>query len=444
MSDKKSGIALPRMQWYVIGVIAIVLILGGLRIASSLADKGTSYQVLGRGLNNSLQLGGNDKTRKVSTFSPLALTKQTSELVFTSAKAGHHHTLLLTQEGDVYTIGDTSPPSNLPNGTPKKVIFPYLKNGERVIQIDTSRDHNIVLTNQGRVYTWGSNYNGQLGDGSNTDRIDPLLVSGLPKIVSVAAGYRHSAVIDANGAVYGWGGSCNATATSEADLLIEQAKSNITALGGYTSTTQADLISNHAEDCTTQASTFVQSKSPQKLIGLQGKATQISAGYGHILVLNDQGDLYSAGCNTYRQLGRAKSTGPDKNDLVSVDMQGKVANISAGYRHSAALLKDGSVRVWGYNGPDGKALLVASTEQKVDTPTQIKSTQTFTAIEAAHDTTFGITKDLAILGWGQDDAKAFWDTAVTSAQNLGTARSQSDTVSGSIFHLLITEAASNG
>lgn len=424
----------------VVVVVIVIIILGGIRLFASFSDQASAYMVLGRGLNSSLQLGGSDETRKAGELSALLMNKEAAELSFVDARAGHHHTLLLTDAGEVYSLGDASPPSGTPSGVARKVDFPYLHDGEQVTAIDTFRDHNIALTNEGRVYTWGSNYTGQLGEDSNTDRVDPLLVERLPKITQIAAGYRHSVVIAEDGSVYGWGGSCSTVALSQAQQMIGQATSNIIALGSYGSTTQADLASNHVEDCTTQGSTFVQSKTPVKLNGLDGRATQISAGYGHLLVVNDRGELYSAGCNTHKQLGRTKATDEKtKNDLARVELPRTVAHASAGYRHSAVLLDDGSVWAWGYNGPTGKALLVSDKAQAVVKPQPVTTDKRFVTIDAAHDTTFGVTRELEISGWGQDDAKAFWDNEVSEPQVIGRAPNAEVKLSASMLHMLVLE-----
>lgn len=444
MKSRGSRISLTPVQGIVLIVVAIVVVLLGWRLAVSMFDFGTTEQLQGRGLNNDLQLGGDDKTRKVNELTPLELSKEVSEQKFVAARAAHHHTLLLNEQGEVYTIGDTSPPSGRPSGDAKKVIFPYLNDGERIVQIDASRDHNIVVTSEGRVYTWGSNYNGQLGEGSNTDRVDPLLVEGLPKAKAVAAGYRHSAVIAEDGSIWGWGGSCSTVASSQAELMIGKAAANIVALGGYGSTNQADLMSNHAEDCTTQASTFVQSKTPKKLSGMgESKAIELSAGYGHLLVRDEEGNVYSAGCNTYKQLGRTKAKDENKNDLAKVELPSAVTQVSAGFRHSAVLLEDGRMWAWGYNGPDGGALLAGGAETTLVTPTEAATGQKYVSIEAAHDTTFAITDQRKLLGWGQDDAKAFWPGGVAkSAVVLGEFVGLKAAASGSMWHMIVQEAQS--
>ncbi|HEX8390211.1 MAG TPA: hypothetical protein VF597_02230, partial [Candidatus Saccharimonadales bacterium] len=333
--------------------------------------------------------------------------------VISGVAAGAHHSLLLTAKGDVYALGENvfhtvSKSDAQTVSEPTKVWFEGLRQDEKITQLDSSRDHNIALTSQGRVYTWGSNFNGQLGDGGHGTLNSPKLVKGAPKATQIAAGYRHSAIITDKGEVYGWGGVCTKEDTTSALQLIEQAASGISALGGYGSTEHAALTSHDIEDCTTVASTFVQSTTPQKLDGLTGMAKQISIGYGHILVMTESGEIYSAGCNTYRQLGRDKAADATKNELRKVQLPATASQMSAGYRHSAVILQNGSSYAWGYNGPV-QSLGVDSAESTVSQPTKVQSDSRFEQIEAGQDATFATTNADAIIGWGQDDVEAFWE-----------------------------------
>lgn len=428
---------LSRTQWLVCLCVVAVLVFGGVRLASTIQDNVRSTDIQSLGLNSHLQRGGVRKDQNSRVLEPLELTSQSANQRYISVKAGTYHTLLLTDDGQVSMTG-TLVNLEPAQSKPKTITFPGLTNDERIVQVDTSRHHNIALTSQGRVYTWGNNYMAQLGDGTNKDRATPVLVQNLPRASQVAVGYRHSAVITTDGSVYAWGGSCSSEALSEAQVLIEQAKANLTALGGYTSTSQADLKTNDVEDCTTQASTFVQSKTPQKLIGLGSqKATGLSAGYGHLLVMTDSRELYSAGCNTFQQLGRIKGSDTKRNDLYRVELPEKLTAIAAGFRHSSVLLQDGSVWAWGYNGPMGNALIPGNGDSEIDQPLKVPLDESIVSIEAAHDTTFAVTKSLKIIGWGQDDAKAFWASNEPNIHQLGTAANKKTSLSGGMQHLLV-------
>ncbi|GAA5821445.1 hypothetical protein JCM3770_007085 [Rhodotorula araucariae] len=83
-----------------------------------------------------------------------------------------------------------------------------------------------------------------------------------------------------------------------------------------------------------------------------GPIKQIEAGFEHLLVLTETGELYGTGCNTDGQLGLGNAAA-DVYQLTrvplpsEVDMEGGVERISAGADTSALVTRSGSVWTWG-------------------------------------------------------------------------------------------------
>jgi tRNA A-37 threonylcarbamoyl transferase component Bud32 len=67
--------------------------------------------------------------------------------------------------------------------------------------------HSLALTQSGEVYAWGSNYWGQIGCGDNFDKSIPTKVKALNdiKIKMISCGYNHSMALTKDGSVYSWG-----------------------------------------------------------------------------------------------------------------------------------------------------------------------------------------------------------------------------------------------
>jgi hypothetical protein len=67
--------------------------------------------------------------------------------------------------------------------------------------------HSLVVTEEGTVYSFGGGSRGQLGHGTLDDRYDPAIVATLRhvRIVATAAGDHHSIALTADGAVFSWG-----------------------------------------------------------------------------------------------------------------------------------------------------------------------------------------------------------------------------------------------
>lgn len=134
---------------------------------------------------------------------------------FTSAKAGHVHSVAVRTDGSVWAWGNNWY-GQLGDGTiddrwyPTQVQDPSDPTGflTGVVAVSGGYFHTLALKADGTVWAWGSNWGGQLGDGSTTDRWTPVKVQGLDgvHITSIAAGFGNNyAVSSAGGQVYGWG-----------------------------------------------------------------------------------------------------------------------------------------------------------------------------------------------------------------------------------------------
>ena len=107
------------------------------------------------------------------------------------------------------------------------------------------------------------------------------------------------------------------------------------------STNKGSILGNETIDITSEANLF------------EGKTiSQISAGSGHSLALDSEGQIYAWGSNYYGQLGNGDTT--SSNTPVKVDTSGVLAGktisqISAVGDHSLALDSEGQIYAWGAN-----------------------------------------------------------------------------------------------
>jgi len=89
-------------------------------------------------------------------------------------------------------------------------------------------------------------------------------------------------------------------------------------------------------------------REPQRIQLPGGKTTAVATGGRHSLALDDAGKLWAWGDNSSGQLGLG-TTRPASGPAIILGLPSKIVTISAGAQHSAALLADGSVWVWGAN-----------------------------------------------------------------------------------------------
>lgn len=126
-----------------------------------------------------------------------------SKLSVHQVAAGGTHSVVLTNEGHVWTWGQPWPPGDI-----KQISTPVRVQGlEKVILIAVGAFHNLALSEDGTLWAWGNNEYGQLGTGDTQPRSQPIPVQGLSDLtlVDIAAGGWHSTALTNKGEVYGWG-----------------------------------------------------------------------------------------------------------------------------------------------------------------------------------------------------------------------------------------------
>ena len=76
----------------------------------------------------------------------------------------------------------------------------------KILKVSCGNYHTLLLSNDGQVFSFGSNYHGQLGVGDTRRKVGPQVIP-LPnvKIVQIAAGANHSVLRSQEGLVYTFG-----------------------------------------------------------------------------------------------------------------------------------------------------------------------------------------------------------------------------------------------
>jgi len=235
--------------------------------------------------------------------------------------AGWSHSVAI-KEGRVWSWGDNTD-GQLGQPDADRALLPRpVPELNNVIAVAASR-HTLALTSDGKVYAWGNNRYGQLGNGHfglNEKELRPIQVAGLTDIAAIAAGWDHSMALSRNGTVYSWGSRSHGQ------------------LGDGT------------------CKTGQPAPTPIPVPGLTD-IRSIAAGGQHSLALRRDGTLYAWGNNWNGQLGREKSNSERHSatprPVIGTDGKGSLKNvmsIAAGAFHSAAVMKDGQIYAWGYNG----------------------------------------------------------------------------------------------
>ena len=215
------------------------------------------------------------------------------------------------------------------SGTATKVPVPVSGLGEDVKAISAGGSHALVLLQDGTVKAWGNNGAGGLGDGTIAQRDAPVSVNGLSGVKAIAAGQGHSLALMDDGTVMAWG------------------RNDVGQLGIGTTTGPETCMSELP--CST---------TPIQVKGLSG-VKAIATGYDHSLALLNDGTVLAWGRNQWGELGTG-ATGtkvcgdgwlcnPTPTPIAGLS---GVAEVATGHSQSLALLEDGTVKAWGYDGAD--------------------------------------------------------------------------------------------
>jgi alpha-tubulin suppressor-like RCC1 family protein len=287
--------------------------------------------------------------------------------------------------------------------------------------------HTLFLKADGTVLASGRNNNGQTGDGTTTSpRTSPVSVLNLTNVIQVTGGFRHSSALLSNGQVWGWGYNINGqigngtTTTTGCGCIPTPTQSTISNVvqieaGGYhTLALRSDgtvwawgynLNGQLGDGTTTQRPT------PFQISGLSS-IIAVSAGDDHSMALKSDGTVYVWGRNSNGQVGNGTASEVQLTPLQNTTLS-NVVQIAAGGFHNIALLKDGTVRVWGYNelGQVGNGSTSPSNQL---TPLQTPGLTNVVEIEATGYTNTVRTKTGSVNSWGYNQSGQLGDGTTTT------------------------------
>ena len=238
-----------------------------------------------------------------------------------------------------------------------------------VTAISAGDDFSLALTYSGTVWAWGctnqANDNGVLGNGTNTGSQIPVQVS-MPAgvmVTAIAAGHDFSLALISTGTVWAWGYGIDGE------------------LGNGTNT---------------NSNIPVQVSMPSGV-----KVTAISAGGGYGLALTSVGKVWAWGYGIDGELGNGANTKSNIPVQVSIPSGTTITAIAAGHDSGLALVSDGTVFAWGYNG-NGELGNGNNANSNIPVSVKIPAGITVTGIAAGYRHNIALTSGGAILAWGDN------------------------------------------
>jgi alpha-tubulin suppressor-like RCC1 family protein len=384
----------------------VVAIAGGAFHALALRNDGT---VVGWG-ENSIGVTGASGTRQLGPTAVFGFRTnaaiQIPNLANVSAiGAGKGHSVALSN-GCVYTWGDGGL-GQLGNGGWGVTDTPVKANTlNDIVNIAVTGGHNLALGSNGIVWAWGLGTAGQLGHGAGTNCNVPIQVLNLSNVTAIAAGGYHSLAVS-NNEVWGWGLKDNGrlgvggSGSQATPIRITNSLSYlVTNVSVSTTQVMNGIVTNYIYDFVPSTNSSSGDSGPNsfsvsncieygiQVVGytlatnlcsvttyttnvstntMQGRVVAVAAGADYSLALTQDGRVFAWGNNgrgatgnggipgtativptlVQNSTGTGCLTGVVAIGVSRFDGEYSVDGITQYYRHSMALLDDGTVVTWG-------------------------------------------------------------------------------------------------
>jgi alpha-tubulin suppressor-like RCC1 family protein len=303
--------------------------------------------------------------------------------------AVRNFTLVVKADGSVVGWGrDPDGQAARPPSPTREVTAPLpIELPGKVLQVAIGESSEYALLEDGTVVAWGANDEGQLGNGPPgasgelgrypKPSVAPVRVTGLGGIVQIAAGLKHAVALKGDGTVWAWGRRENGEIGDGEPKGLRA----LTAIGpvrvpGLEGITQIAVDSSHNLALRSDGHVMAWGSNNSGELGLGTRVTgwrpaevpgldrvvAIAAGIGSIAgggtsgAVRDDGTVWMWGSNASAMIGNG--LGPLSPDdvggrvLAPVPVKGVkgARRLSIGAGHVAALLADGTLRMWGHSG----------------------------------------------------------------------------------------------
>ena len=367
---------------------------------------------------------------------PVVAAAQTAPLI-RSVASGSNFILVVKADGTVVGWGrDPDGQAARPVSANRVVTAPVtIDLPGKVLQVAMGETTQYALLEDGTVVAWGTNDEGQLGNGPMgasgelgrypKPTITPVRVTGLTNVIQISAGKKHAVALRKDGTVWAWGTRDEgAIGDGQPKTLRPVMAIGPTQVKGLQGITQIAATSHHNlalrsdgkvmawglnRDGQLGNGTRDNGWMPAEVSGLD-RIVAIAAGVASFAgnsfsgAVRDDGTVWTWGSGVSGLMGNG-TTNPSPDDpggrnLLPQQVPGlvNVKALSLGFGHAAALLGDGTLRMWGHNGFG--QLGVGTTNDYYPKPVPVKGITGVSAVYLGSLRSAAVRTDGSLWIWG--------------------------------------------
>ena len=275
--------------------------------------------------------------------------------------------------------------------------------------IAVGNGHTLVVKDDDSLVTWGLNTYGQLGNGTATlNYLQPVKRDSSASWVDVASRYTHTLAVQEDGTLWEWGTyTAGASGDSFAPRVLHKTPTQVGTSNDWISVSKGDGFSaalqrdgsvwtwgqNHVGQLGNGSLTSGFVPVRMEVVGVW---TAVTCGKDHAIGLQRDGSLWAWGSNQYGQLGDGSHL-MGRSSPVQIGQGAEWKTAAAGYRHTLALRRDGTLWAWGSNNA---GQLGTGTPNESRVPVQVGNANHWALIYAGDSTSAAIDASGRLWMWG--------------------------------------------
>ncbi len=335
-----------------------------------------------------------------------------------SIHTGYNHTVALTETGKLYGWGGNEKRQSSPTSatTPLlNVTSPFLT---EVAKAETGQYHTLILMKDGTVRAIGGNAYKETDPFSSTQPSYDLTKIVTSGVIDISAGRFYSICLYENGDVCGWGfnkiglaypyipsanyGTVNSYITETDKVIIGNIKKIYAGSDHVMVIDDDDNLygwgyNSHGQINGITSSTY--KKTPDGII--KGNIKKVAVGAYHSVILDYEGNVYCIGKNDYGQCDAIEANiGVSQTNLNNIIFTNAI-DVAAGHYHTAVLDANGDVHAWGCN-TERQCNTASSSTYFLDKENVVFSGATAIFSGSTADSTFALKSNGYIYGWGDN------------------------------------------